>query len=44
MKLAIEHNAEHVADMEVDSHLGPLLDWPEFKALFRDWHARREGN
>jgi tetratricopeptide (TPR) repeat protein len=44
VKLAIEHNAEHVADMEVDSHLGPLLDWPEFKALFRDWHARKEGN
>ncbi|HUS32488.1 MAG TPA: hypothetical protein VMZ53_28500, partial [Kofleriaceae bacterium] len=32
VKLAIEHNAERVADMEVDSDLGPLLDWPEFKA------------
>jgi len=24
--------------------LGSLLEWPEFKALFRDWHARQEGN
>ena len=30
--------------VEVDTDLGPLREWPEFKALFRDWHARQEGN
>ena len=34
----------HVEGVEVDTDLGPLLEWPEFKALFRDWHARQEGN
>ncbi len=44
VKLAIEHEYDHVHKVEVDSDLGALLDWPEFKALFRDWHARQEGN
>lgn len=44
VKLAIEHEYDHVHKVEVDSDLGPLLEWPEFKALFRDWHARQEGN
>jgi photosystem II stability/assembly factor-like uncharacterized protein/tetratricopeptide (TPR) repeat protein len=44
VKLAIEHNSDQVAALEIDSDLGPLLDWPEFKALFRDWHARKEDN
>jgi tetratricopeptide (TPR) repeat protein len=44
VKLAIEHDYEHIARIETDGDLGPLLEWPEFKTLFRDWHARREGN
>ena len=44
VKLAIEQEYDHVHKVEVDSDLGALLDWPEFKALFRDWHARQEGN
>ncbi len=44
VRLAVEHDYEHLAKVEVDSDLGPLLEWPEFKALFRDWHARQEGN
>ena len=44
VKLAIEQNYDHIAKLEHDADLGPLLDWPELKALFRDWHARREGN
>ena len=44
VKLAIEHDYDHVQKVEVDSDLGALLEWPEFKALFRDWHARQEGN
>ncbi|HSD87502.1 MAG TPA: hypothetical protein VLB44_08300, partial [Kofleriaceae bacterium] len=44
VKLAISHDYDHVGKVEVDTDLGPLLEWPEFKALFRDWHARREGN
>ena len=44
VKLAIEHDYDHLTKVEVDTDLGALLEWPEFKALFRDWHARREGN
>jgi hypothetical protein len=44
VKLAIEHDYEHVARIEADAELGALLAWPELHALFRDWHARREGN
>ena len=44
VKLAIEHEYDHVHKVEVDTDLGALLEWPEFKALFRDWHARQEGN
>ena len=44
VRLAIEHGYDHVQKVEVDSDLGALLEWPEFKALFRDWHARQEGN
>ena len=44
VKLAVEHNYDHLGKVEVDSDLGPILEWPEFKALFRDWHQRQEGN
>jgi len=44
VKLAVEHEYDHLGKVEVDSDLGALLEWPEFKALFRDWHARQEGN
>ncbi len=44
VKLAVEHQYEHLDKVEVDRDLGALLEWPEFKALFRDWHARQEGN
>jgi photosystem II stability/assembly factor-like uncharacterized protein/tetratricopeptide (TPR) repeat protein len=44
VRLAVEHDYEHLAKVEIDGDLGPLLEWPEFKALFRDWHARQEGN
>ena len=44
VKLAVKHDYDHLGKVEVDADLGPLLDWPEFKALFRDWHARQEGN
>jgi tetratricopeptide (TPR) repeat protein len=44
VKLAIEHDYDHLGKVEVDTDLGPILEWPEFKALFRDWHARQEGN
>jgi tetratricopeptide (TPR) repeat protein len=44
VKLAIEHEYDHVQKVEIDADLGALLEWPEFKALFRDWHARQEGN
>jgi suppressor of fused-like protein len=44
VKLAVEHDYEHVTKIETDQDLGPLLEWPEFKALFRDWRSRREGN
>ncbi|MFT3696301.1 MAG: suppressor of fused domain protein [Kofleriaceae bacterium] len=44
VKLAVEHDYEHLEKVEIDRDLGALLDWPEFKALFRDWHARQEGN
>ncbi|CAN5690366.1 hypothetical protein BH11MYX1_BH11MYX1_51430 [soil metagenome] len=44
VKLAVEHDYEHLDKVETDRDLGALLDWPEFKALFRDWHAHQEGN
>jgi tetratricopeptide (TPR) repeat protein len=44
VKLAVKHDYDHINKVEIDSDLGPLLEWPEFKALFRDWHARQEGN
>ena len=44
VKLAVEHEYEHLEKVEADLDLGSLLEWPEFKALFRDWHARQEGN
>jgi tetratricopeptide (TPR) repeat protein len=44
VKLAVEHEYDHLTKVENDSDLGPLLEWPEFKALFRDWRARQEGN
>jgi tetratricopeptide (TPR) repeat protein len=44
VKLAVEHDYDHLGKVEVDTDLGPLLEWPEFKALFRDWHGREEGN
>ena len=44
VRLAIEHEYEHVNKVEADHDLGQLLEWPEFKAMFRDWHARQEGN
>ncbi|HSK04858.1 MAG TPA: suppressor of fused domain protein, partial [Kofleriaceae bacterium] len=43
VKLAVQHGYDHLNQVEVDADLGPLLEWPEFKALFREWHARREG-
>ena len=44
VKLAVQHDYDHINKVEVDGDLGPLLEWPEFKALFREWHARQEGN
>ena len=44
VRLAIQHEYDHVSKVEVDHDLGQLLEWPEFKAMFRDWHARQEGN
>ncbi len=44
VKLAVKHDYDQLGKVEVDTDLGPLLEWPEFKALFRDWHARQEGN
>jgi tetratricopeptide (TPR) repeat protein len=44
VKLAVAHGYEHLDKLETDTDLGALLEWPELKALFRDWHARREGN
>jgi tetratricopeptide (TPR) repeat protein len=44
VKLAVEHDYDHLTKVETDVDLGALLEWPEFKALFRDWHARQEGN
>ena len=40
----MKHGYEHLSKVEVDADLGALLEWPEFKTLFRDWHARQEGN
>jgi tetratricopeptide (TPR) repeat protein len=44
VKLAVAHDYEHLAKVETDRDLGPLIEWPEFKALFQDWRTRREGN
>ncbi len=44
VKLAVEHDYDHLVKVETDRDLGPLLEWPEFQALFREWHARLEGN
>jgi hypothetical protein len=44
VKLAVQYGYDHLDKLEVDADLGALLEWPEFKALFRDWHARQEGN
>jgi hypothetical protein len=44
VKLAVAHEYDHLHKVEVDRDLGPILDWPEFKALFEDWRARQEGN
>ncbi|NVB76969.1 MAG: hypothetical protein HOV81_01120, partial [Kofleriaceae bacterium] len=44
VKLAVAHDYDHLGKVEVDTDLGPILEWPEFKALFRDWHTRQEGN
>jgi photosystem II stability/assembly factor-like uncharacterized protein len=44
VKLALAHGYDHVPRIEVDTDLGPILEWPEFKALFREWRARQEGN
>jgi tetratricopeptide (TPR) repeat protein len=44
VKLAVDHDYEHLDKLEVDVDLGALLEWPAFQALFRDWRARKEGN
>jgi tetratricopeptide (TPR) repeat protein len=44
VKLAVQHDYDHISKVEIDGDLGQLLEWPEFKALFREWHARQEGN
>ncbi len=44
VKLAVQHDYDHLVKVETDRDLGPLLEWPEFQALFREWHARLEGN
>ena len=44
VRLAIEHDYPHLERVEVDTDLGELLEWPQFKALFRDWHASRGSN
>ena len=44
VKLAVANEYDQLGKVEVDVDLGPLLEWPEFKELFRDWHARQEGN
>jgi tetratricopeptide (TPR) repeat protein len=44
VKLAVQYDYDHLGKVENDRDLGPILEWPEFKALFRDWHARQEGN
>ena len=31
VKLASQHDYEHLGKVEVDADLGPLLEWPEFK-------------
>jgi hypothetical protein len=44
VKLAMQHDYDQLARLETDPDLGPLLEKPEWQALFRDWHARQEGN
>jgi tetratricopeptide (TPR) repeat protein len=44
VKLAIEHDYEHLDKVEVDVDLGALRESPAFQAVFRDWRARKEGN
>lgn len=44
VKLAVRHEYDHLHKVEIDRDLGPILEWPEFKALFDDWRARQEGN
>jgi tetratricopeptide (TPR) repeat protein len=44
VRLAFEHNYEHLAKIEGDADLGPLLESPELKTLFRDWRAQKESN
>jgi tetratricopeptide (TPR) repeat protein len=44
VKLAVRHEYDHLHKVESDRDLGPILEWPEFKALFDDWRARQEGN
>ena len=44
VELAVEHDYDHLGKLEVDTDLGDLRDWPKFKALFRAWRARSEGN
>lgn len=44
VKLAVAHDYEHLDKLEVDTDLGELLEWPEFKATFRAWHTRQERN
>jgi thioredoxin 1 len=41
VKGAVRTNYEHLDRVENDSDLGPILEWPEHKALFADLHARR---
>ncbi|CAN5916980.1 hypothetical protein BH11MYX2_BH11MYX2_34760 [soil metagenome] len=42
--LAFEPGYDHLAKIEIDADLAPLRHEPAFQALFRDWHARQEGN
>ncbi|MBP9203582.1 MAG: hypothetical protein KBG28_06455, partial [Kofleriaceae bacterium] len=42
VRLAIEHDYEHLARLEVDPDLGELRHWPEFRAAFAPWHLERD--
>jgi hypothetical protein len=35
VELAVEHGYPQIGRLRVDAKLGELLDWDEFKALFR---------